>query len=148
MSSYLNEQSLVNDFVQHVQLAVQPWGDVRVLREFLYRGGRTDVVLLTGAGDVLAFEAKLNRWRIALHQAYRNTCYAHHSYVILPEDIALAAHRYAYEFDRRGVGLCYLRDGRLVVLRDSPRSEPLQPWLCSRARALAEGGEAHVGDGP
>jgi hypothetical protein len=46
--------------------------------EFDYSRGRTDVVALRDGEHVIAFEAKLKDWRTALHQAYRNTCFAHH----------------------------------------------------------------------
>lgn len=105
--------------------------------EFYYQRGRADVVALSSSGEVIAFECKLTRWKDALHQAYRNTCFAHMSYVVLPEDTALLAARYAEEFRRRGVGICYLADDQVVTLQEAHRRTPLQPWLSGQATAHA-----------
>jgi hypothetical protein len=56
------------------------------------------VVALTSAGRVLAFEAKLKDWREALHQAYRNSCFANGTYVVLPKSAAELAHHTAQSF--------------------------------------------------
>lgn len=127
-----SEQKLVDRFVSLLGTARTPWGKVAFSREFDYSRGRTDVVALDG--DVLiAVEAKLEDWKIALHQAYRNTCFAHRSFVLLPQKVALAAGVFRAEFQRRGVGLCYIDSASLVILQDSPLSAPLQPWLSSQA---------------
>ena len=42
---------------------------------------------------LMAFEAKLKDWRYGLDQAYRNTCFAHKSYVVVPEATALPTNR-------------------------------------------------------
>ena len=134
---------LVEQFVATLQTQDVPWGEVRFREQFLHRSGRTDIVAVTGAGEIIAFEAKLTRWRDALHQAYRNTCFAHSSYVLLPERVALLAKQYVEEFARRMVGLCCLTDDHVVVLLEAPRTVPLQPWLTDRVLAYVDAGSLH-----
>jgi hypothetical protein len=95
-----------------------------------------DVVALAGRGSCLiAFEAKLKEWRYALHQAYRNRCLAHMSYVVLPKTTAIVAQRYETEFKLRNVGLCCCEAGSIDLIF-SPKSEPpLEPWLLQEATA-------------
>ena len=127
--TFSTEQKLVDTFVGLLETNQTPWGKVRFVREFDYSRGRTDIVAAVNADAVIAIEAKLEDWKYALHQAYRNTCFAHRSYVLLPKATALAALGSVAEFERRRVGLCYI-DGRdLVVLHDSPYTFPLEPWL-------------------
>jgi hypothetical protein len=87
---------------------------------------------------VVSFEAKLDRWKDAMHQAYRNTCYSHLSYVLLPEAVAFKAKDALPEFQRRGVGICTVRRGEVVVLHHPQAVEPLHPWLSERASAAAK----------
>jgi hypothetical protein len=136
---FRTERALVDALVRQLRRVGNPWGRLRVHREFFYLRGRTDVVALMKDGTILAFEAKLSNWRKALHQAYRNSCFAHVSFVLLPEQAALSAHRYAAEFECRRVGLCYVSSRSLVVLQEAARMEPLQPWLTEQvtARTLA-----------
>lgn len=120
-----------------------PWGPVRLAFEFDYIGGYTDVVALDQEGELVAFEAKLVRWRDALHQAYRTLCFAHRAYVVLPTKAAHVAVQHEYEFRRRRVGLCSVSAaGGIEVLLDANAGVPLQPWVASRAHdALAGRGE-------
>src|SRR4051812_1667211 len=113
---YINEQAMVDEFIGCLYSAPTPWSVVRTAEQFDYRRGRTDVIAVLVDGSVVAFEAKLEKWREALHQAYRNTCFAHRSYVILPEKVAIAAARYTHDFARRNVGLCYVGDDDSVVV--------------------------------
>jgi hypothetical protein len=102
--------------------------------EFDYQRGRTDVVVLTSDGEgLLAFEAKLHKWREALQQAYRNTCFAHHSYVLLPKSIALRVQKCSAEFKLRHVGLCYIDGKNIVIVLPAERQVPLEPWLLDEA---------------
>ena len=130
---YQTEAALLDDFASRLSGVDNPWGPVRVAREFFYRRGCTDLIAVTDGGHVLAFEGKLSRWRDALHQAYKNTCFADRSYVLLPKEVALLAQRYMTEFYRRGIGLCYIADGDIVVLEEARESKPLQPWLAEDA---------------
>ncbi len=81
MSAYKNEQHLVETFLRSLT-ECSPWGSVNTSSEFFYQRGKTDVVAVDEDGLVIAFEAKLTRWKKALQQAYRNTCFAHRSYVV------------------------------------------------------------------
>jgi hypothetical protein len=90
-------------------------------------------VAVSNAETLIAFEAKLKDWKCALHQAYRNTCFAHRSFVLLPRAVALTARGFLGEFERRGVGLCYIDGADLVVLHESPHTMPIEPWLASEA---------------
>jgi len=127
------EQMLVDNFLSLLESSSTPFGDVRFACEVDYLRGRPDVVALTEENHVIAFEAKLTDWRTALQQAYRNTCFAHQSFVLLPKTAALSALNCLGEFEMRGVGLCYL-DGSngVVVLHDSPHGTPIEPWLASQ----------------
>lgn len=130
----MKEQALVSSFIHHMRTDRSPWGDVHVATEFDYRRGRTDIVAYTADASVIAIEAKLRDWRGALHQAFRNRCFAHQSYVLLPKDIALRAHQYLAEFDRRRVGICYLDGEQIVVLHPAEGADPIEPWLSLRAK--------------
>lgn len=139
---FTDENTLVNRFLQHVNTAGSPWIGMKIAKEFFYQRGRTDLVAISSGGQVIAFEAKLNRWRSALQQAYRNRCFADQSYVVLPEDVAEIAARHAGEFVRRGVGLCCVSKDGLDVLCGAKQEAPLQPWLRNEALAhvQVEGG--------
>jgi hypothetical protein len=103
-----SEQHLVDDFVGLLETDRTPWGRVVYWREFDYARGRTDVIAVSDNGMLIAIEAKLRDWRLALQQAYRNTCFAHKSFVLLPKKGALSAAVFREEFETRDVGLCYL----------------------------------------
>jgi hypothetical protein len=135
---FANEQALVESFVSRLSTDASPWGKVQVATEFYYQRGRTDIVAHTADDSVIAVEAKLVDWRTALHQAFRNRCFAHRSYVLLPKGAALRAHRYAGEFERRQVGICYLETADIVVLHAAAECDPLEPWLSLRAKLHIE----------
>ncbi len=133
-TSHDTEEELVRDLVDAMQ-STGAFGSSLVGREF-NRDGRTDVVCMASNGEVLAFEAKLSQWRVALHQAYRNTSYAHRSYVVLPLHVAERARSFSDEFARRRVGLCAVRaDGTVAILHDAPKVDPPMPWVSDRAVA-------------
>ncbi len=142
VAGFPTERELVARFLGHLSESETPWGPLDVATEFFYHRGRTDVVACTMDGDVVAFEAKLTRWRDALQQAYRNTCFAHRSYVLLPTAAARIAIQHEAEFIRRRVGLCFIDDGQLVVAFHPPRLEPIQPWLSAEASRCAIGATA------
>ena len=127
---------LVDRFIGLLETNQTPWGRVRFAREFDYSRGRTDVIAAESNGTLIAVEAKLSDWRQALHQAYRNTCFAHRSFVLLPKRTAFKAVSFLVEFERRGVGLCYVGESGLAVLHDSLYSSPLEPWLASEALSM------------
>ena len=132
-----NEEKMVLTFIDHLHVSSTPWGTVKVATEFFYQRGRTDLVVVSG-GNLIAFEAKLNKWRIALQQAYRNKCFADVSYVILPEREARIASRYQGEFERRGVGLCFVNSSGINIVYEADIALPLQPWLHKKALEYIE----------
>ncbi len=143
-SQYVSEDTLVKDFCSVLKMDEHPWGQLQVKREFDYNRGRTDVVAIDCDGNVIAFEMKLEKWKEAAHQAYKNRCFAHISYVVLPEFTALRAQRSSYEFIRRSVGLCYIKANAVVIALPAPCQHPLQPWL-SRIAILDIVGEETYG---
>ena len=137
---YKSEDNLVRRLVQQLRGDRSPWGGAKVFLEFNYQRGRADVVALTDNDDhLIAFEAKLRKWREALHQAYRNTCFAHSSYVVVPRCVALTAQHYEAEFRSRNVGLCYVESNRIVLVFRAEKQTPLEPWLVETASAAARG---------
>ncbi|MHB8141949.1 MAG: hypothetical protein ACYDHD_11990 [Vulcanimicrobiaceae bacterium] len=134
---FKNEALLVEQFVDLLG-GDERWSASYVNCEFNYQRGKTDIVLLTEDGRIVAFEAKLTRWRAALHQAHRNRCFAHETYVVLPSETAIRAFRHREEFSRRRVGLCSVQDGKLVVLQLAASSAPIEPWLTEQAGVFAK----------
>ncbi len=138
-----SERELVDRFADVLSSDASPWGPVRFTREFDYQRGRTDVVVLNGAGHLVAVEAKLSRWRDALQQAYRNRCFAHSSYVLLPKEVALRAVQFAADFELRGVGVCCCDDDEVSILLEAALAPPLQPWISNFAGLTITG---EIGD--
>jgi len=134
-----SEAQLIEDFTSSLGRKATPWDSVGLAREFYYLRGRADLVVVDARGMVIAIEGKLRRWRDALHQAYRNRCFADASYVLLPKDIAQSALRFRGAFERRGVGLCYCVDGAVHLLLDAVWEDPIQPWLRDAAHSSASG---------
>ena len=144
--SYRNESNLVRQFIRSLGTSNTPWGTVKVSCEFEFRRGRTDILAVASTdGQVIAFEAKLEKWREALQQAYRNTCFAHRSYVVLPRHTAFRAQRHQKDFEERNVGLCYIVGCIVTVLVDTQHSEPLQPWLSNAAVSAVRGEDGRNG---
>lgn len=131
-AEYNSELELQNELCRILQ-SVQKPGGFQLTTEFNYARGKTDVVALDQDDNIFAFETKLTRWRDALQQAYRNTCYAHCSMVVVPENVAQHASMYSEEFRIRSVGLCYLLDGKIVVVLPAPHQHPILPWLSDDA---------------
>jgi len=138
------EEKLVDQFIGLLETNQTPWGMVRFAREFDYARGRTDVIAAESANTLLAIEAKLSDWRWALHQAYRNTCFAHRSFVLLPKLAAMRASSFLIEFERRGVGLCYIDHAGFTIVHDSPYSDPVEPWLALEALSMLRHEECGV----
>lgn len=128
---YTSEACLADDFSAVLSAKKGPFSHRSSASEFYYGEGRTDFVAVDDAGEVTAFELKLSRWRDALHQAYRNSSFAHYSYVVMPAASAQRAARQSKEFARRGVGLVAVDDGCMKLCIDAKRVEPLRPWLTS-----------------
>lgn len=132
---YESEALLVADFITMMRTRRFPWGIDGYAREFDYTNGRTDVIAHTSHGVLVAFEAKLRSWREALDQAYRNRCFAHVSYVVLPWTTALRAARHEVVFRRRKVGIIAVRPGQCSCILDSTADDPCLGWLTERALA-------------
>jgi hypothetical protein len=130
------EALLVRLFVEVLRSNDSPWRSTGIIEEFNYLRGRTDIVVTTD-DCTIAFEAKLTDWRRALDQAYRNTCYAEESYVLLPATRAKYAMKYIAEFEERGVGLCSLDQRQLEILHRPSAKVPVEPWLTAHVRQLA-----------
>jgi hypothetical protein len=101
--------------------------------EFVHGSGRTDVIAQCG-GELIAFETKLRDWRRAMQQAYRNSSFAHYSYVALPAAAADKAN--TAEFVKRNIGLCSIDRGEVKITIAAPKQEPLKPWITATAIAV------------
>jgi hypothetical protein len=130
---YRYERVLVDAFCEILDSRDTPWGKLSHVREFEYGRGRTDVVAVDERDRVIAFEFKLKKWTKAMHQAYRNTCFAHSSYIVLPDDVAQIAQVNTAAFKRRSVGICSIKGNAIVVHLPANRNEPIQPWLTRAA---------------
>jgi len=126
---FSSEKALVDAFSSSLARHESSFKHLCLVREFQYPEGRSDLVGTSPGNEVVAFEAKLHKWRDALHQAYRNSFYAHYSYVILPANRTKVALQNRSEFERRGVGLCSVSHDGLGVEIDAPRKEPIRTWL-------------------
>ena len=49
----------------------------KVAKEFYYLSGRIDLIARNESKRLYSFEAKLKQWKIAVHQAFRNTSLSH-----------------------------------------------------------------------
>jgi hypothetical protein len=134
-SLFSTERDLVQDFVlKIIDKRRSPFAAPQVAREFNYMNGRIDVVALGTNQQLFAFEAKLTKWKDALHQAYRNSSFCHFSYVLLPPAISARALAAKESFLQRRVGLCSLDNGRIEIKIQAPLNKPLQPWLTKSAK--------------
>lgn len=137
-----SEETLTQVFDIALSKKHSPFTPRYVAREFDYREGRTDVIAFDRNGNLLAFEMKLDKWKQALHQAYRNSSFAHYSYVVVPLQTALRAAMQEHEFLRRGVGLCSVDGTRIRIEIHAIRVEPLRPWLTESAIEYMVGAES------
>jgi hypothetical protein len=71
---------------------------------------------------LIAVEAKLTRWRVALSQAIAYRRYADEAYVLIPAERSRAVLKNAGEFEKQGIGLWILREGIIDVVVDA------RPW--------------------
>ena len=144
-TEFRSEQEMMDAVVALLASGASPWAPTHVLTEFDYASGRTDLIARLDSNMVLALEAKLTRWREALHQAYRNTCFAHQSLVVLPWKTAERANAHRHEFERRKVGLCGVKADGLVMMIEPGSVNPVLPHLTNRAMLeLGFVAEAHA----
>jgi hypothetical protein len=126
---YADEASLTEVFHKELSASSSPFCAESTAKEFYYSEGKTDFIAMDESGNLIAFEMKLTKWREALHQAHRNTSFAHYSYVVLPAAVARLAAAKLHEFHRRGVGLCSVDNEGIRIEIQARRAEPLRPWL-------------------
>jgi len=131
---FVNEQELVDSLLTFdTEIHGCTICDGDYLTEFNYSSGRTDILLLSYNGEVIALEAKLYKWRVALRQAYRNSGFCDRSYVVLPMNIALKAAEYSKEFEDFGIGIMGISRSTLEIIKDAPKNKPIQPALKAKA---------------
>jgi predicted RecB family endonuclease len=136
---YRLESQLVEELEAVLASNENPFAQMAVAFEFNYQEGKVDVVASNGCGELFSFEAKLTRWRTAVHQAYRNTSFSHYSYVVLPAYAAKNALRSRHEFERRGIGLCSISDDGMTIEIPASKRTPLLPWLTDSAMEYITG---------
>lgn len=136
---YELESDLVKDFRTILLSASNPLAIIATASEFNYVEGKVDLIAKNSNGDLVAFEAKLSRWRNALNQAYRNSSFVHYSYVVLPDTTLKNVLSRIHEFHRRGVGLCSLGSSGMRVVISASRKNPIQPWLTNVAQSYIDG---------
>lgn len=143
---YKLEAELMSQFKEMLAEGRTPLGQfVNLGDEFYFVTGRTDLLAIDTSGDLFAFEGKLSRWRIAIHQAYRNLSYAKFSYVVLPEKSARQAIKHSRDFESYGIGLCSIAsDGVRCLIPAKAEKEPLFPWLQEKAILFLENGFSYA----
>jgi hypothetical protein len=135
-AGYRNERSMVQALSILVTSQQGPVHCIEVTEEFDYASGRTDLVGLGRKDTLHAFETKLAKWREALDQARRNSCFAHYCYVALPGRAANLALKARDEFRRHGVGLVVLTAQKARLAIRPRKNAPLLPWLTETALSL------------
>ena len=136
---FQSEAALVDSFSRSLEEGNSEFGMLFLTSEFQYPEGRADLIGSSQDEDVIAFEAKLANWRTALNQAYRNSFFAHYSYVILPEYKKHVALRHRHEFERRGVGLCVVGAQGSSIELAARRKAPVRNWLMRSAVRATQG---------
>jgi hypothetical protein len=124
---------LRNELAAALQQGTWEFNCLDIAIEFFHGSGRTDVIAQSG-GELIAFETKLKDWRGAMQQAYRNSSFAHYSYVALPAAVADKAD--VSEFVKRNIGLCLIDRGRVKITIAAPKQDPLRPWITASAIAV------------
>lgn len=131
--AYDSEYALIEIFLKKIMHEHDPLGINGFSREFDYRSGKTDIIFRSTAKKLICVEAKLFKWKDALHQAYRCSTFSHYSYVLLPWHCAQIAIKSKNEFDRRNVGLLTIENDQIRILIKPKLHIPLQPWLTESA---------------
>ena len=132
------EEDLINCFITHLNNNEIEKTFTNIHREFNYSNGKTDIIAESDDA-VFAFEAKLNKWRKAVNQAYRNTIFADYSYVVLPENQQTISTKYAAEFEKYGVGLILVNEQDLTVSISAKKNHPGDNWIVKKARTIVQG---------
>ena len=132
-SEFATEADFVDSFVGKLAKGRTAFGRVQITTEWDHRAGIVDVLARNRRKGLVAFEAKLDNWKRAFHQAYRSTAYANKSYVIVPKHVASRAMRDQEEFELRGVGLCSFDGSAVQVLIEAAEQDALLRWLREQA---------------
>jgi hypothetical protein len=130
---FATEADFVDRFISKLAKGRTAFGRVQIATEWDHRAGFVDVLARNRRKGLVAFEAKLDNWKRAFHQAYRSTAYANKSYVIVPGNVANRAMRDREEFELRGVGLCSFDGSVVQVLIEAAEQDALLRWLRERA---------------
>ena len=138
------EKNFVRQIIGCVRAGRTPWGALEYVKEFEYGPGRTDILGRTAADGLIAFEAKLEHWRHAVIQAYRNRAYVDLSYIVMPQIIAERLIDALPFFTKYGVGLCTVVASELRIVIPGETDQPIQGWLAEKARAAFQGRYASV----
>ncbi len=126
---YNLEKILVKDFKEHISCDNSPLEILTYATEFNYVSGKIDLLASNEKQQLIAFEAKLLKWKVALNQAYRNSSFAEYSYVVVPNNIIDRVKKFKNEFDKRGIGLISVNDEGIEIIFKSKYKKPIQPWL-------------------
>lgn len=132
-TEFATEADFVDCFVGKLSKGRTSFGKVEITTEWDHRAGFVDVLARHRRKTLVAFEAKLDNWKRAFHQAYRSTAYANKSYVIVPAHVASRALRDRDEFELRGVGLCSFDGKSVQVLIEASEQDALLTWLREQA---------------
>ena len=132
-AEFATEADFVASFVNRLAKGRTAFGRVQITTEWDHRSGVVDVLARHRRKTLVAFEAKLDNWKRAFHQAYRSTAYANKSYVIVPEHVASRAMRDRDEFTFRGVGLCSFNGSAVQVLIEATAQDALLRWVRDEA---------------
>lgn len=133
------ETELVDAFISCSRKRKSKWVRSAVVREFNYSRGKTDILLVSQAGEVIAIEAKLSDWKNAAHQAYKSHCFANKSYILLPEEVIAVAFKRIEEIYKRRIGILTIKNNNIEVVVEAEETKPLQPWLHAEAIKIAYG---------
>lgn len=131
---YKTEQKLVTQFNKSLKCNSSPFPINNTASEFNYISGIVDLIANLESDELVAFEAKITRWKDALNQAYRCSSFAHYSYVVIPQSEIPRALKRKHEFEFRGIGLCGIEKSIVKIELPAVKKEPLLPWLTKRAR--------------
>lgn len=132
-TEFSTEADFVERFVSKLSKGRTSFGKVQITKEWDHTAGFVDVLARHRRKTLVAFEAKLDNWKRAFHQAYRSTAYANKSYVIVPTHVAARALRDRDEFELRGVGLCSFDGKSVQVLIEASEQDALLVWLRAQA---------------
>lgn len=138
-AKFVTEAEFVDRFVSKLALGRTAFGKVQITKEWDHHAGFVDVLVRHRRKVLVAFEAKLDNWKRAFHQAYRSTAYANKSYVIVPTHVAIRALRDRDEFELRGVGLCSFDGKSVKVLIEASEQDALLVWLRAQAHEHFDG---------